>query len=102
MSDGSGTAIKSVLSVRYHTILCRLNPCCPLKKEAAMWAAHRSPVKTCNIETMARSFSQPVFWIRISLNVDPDPDPVFYLNADLDPDPDSGCWTLKTEMNRKF
>jgi len=44
-----------------------------------MWAAHRSPVKTCNIETMARSFSQPVFRIRISLNVDPDPDPGFIL-----------------------
>jgi len=36
---------------------------------------------------------KPVFWIRISLNADPDPG--FYLNADPDADPDSRFWIHK-------
>ncbi len=31
----------------------------------------------------------PLLWIRIGLNADPDPDPVSYFIADPDPDPES-------------
>ena len=40
-----------------------------------------------------------VFWIHMSINADPDPDPGFYRTGNADPDPDSGFWTLKTKIN---
>jgi len=55
-------------------------------------------IQSINFENLFNIAVISVFRIRISLNADPDTDPGFYLNAD----PNSGFWTLKTEIKRKF